>query len=57
MLWLKDIKYDGGRWTEGDDNDKDKDKDNDNDKDNDKDAMTKRPNMSHIFENDMTQGY
>ena len=37
MLWLKDIKYDGGRWTEGDDNDKDtrKDKDNDKYKDND----------------------
>ena len=55
MLWLKDIKYDGGRWTEGDDNDKDTRKDKDND--NDKDEMTKRPNMCHIFENDMTQGY
>ena len=49
MLWLKDIKYDGSRWTEGDDNDKDTRKD--------KDAMTKRPHMCHIFENDTTQGY
>ena len=29
-------------------------KDKDNHKD--KDKMTKRPNMCHIFENDMTQG-
>ena len=29
----------------------------DKDKDKDKDKMTKRPNMCHIFENDMTQGY
>ena len=36
-----------------DDNDKDKSKD----KDKDKDKMTKIPNMCHIFENDMTQGY
>ena len=41
MIWLKDVKYDDGGWTEGDDNDKDKDKD--------KDEMTKRPNMCHIF--------
>ena len=53
MLWLKDIKYDGGRWTEGYDNDKDTRKD----KDKDKDKMTKRPNKCYIFENDMTQGY
>ena len=33
-----------------DDNDKDKRKD----KDKDKDKMTKRPNICHIFENDMT---
>ena len=33
-----------------DDNYKDKRKD----KDKDKDKMTKRPNMCHIFENDMT---
>ena len=33
-----------------DDNDKDKRKD----KDKDKDKMTKRPNMCHIFENDIT---
>ena len=50
---LKDIKYDGGRWTEGDDNDNDTRKD----KDKDKDAMTKRPDMCHIFENDTTQIY
>ena len=53
MIWLKYIKYNDGRWTEGDDNDKDtrKDKDKDKDKDtrkdkdkdNDKDEMTKRP--------------
>ena len=53
MIWLKDIKYDDGRWTEDHDNDKDTRKD----KDNDKDEMTKRPNMYQIFENDMTQGY
>ena len=28
----------------------------DNGKDKFKDKMTKRPNMCHIFENDMTQG-
>ena len=33
-----------------DDNDKDKRKD----KGKDKDKMTKRPNICHIFENDMT---
>ena len=33
-----------------DDNDKDKRKD----KDKDKDKMTKRPNICHIFENNMT---
>ena len=55
MIWLKDVEYDDGGWTEGDDNDKDTRKDKD--KDNDKDEMTKRPNMCHIFENDMTQGY
>ena len=50
-------------WCPRDDNDKDthKDKDNNKDKDkdndNDKDKMTKRPNMYHIFENYMTQGY
>ena len=54
MIWLKDIKYDDGRLTESDDSDKDTCKDKD--KDNDKDAMTKRPKLSHIFENDMTQG-
>ena len=53
MIWLKDIKYDDGGWTEGDDNDKDKRKDEDKDKDKDNDEMTKRPNMCHIFENDM----
>ena len=42
-------------WCPRDDNDKDKRKDKDKDKD--KDKMTKRPNMCHIFENDMTQGY
>ena len=41
--------------TPRDDNDKYTRKDKD--KDNDKDEMTKRPNMCHIFENDMTQGY
>ena len=41
--------------TPRDDNDKYTRKDKD--KDNDKDEMTKRPNMFHIFENDMTQGY
>ena len=41
--------------TPRDDNDKDTHKDKD--KDNDKYEMTKRPNMCHIFENDMTQGY
>ena len=40
-------------WCPRDENDKDKRKD----KDKDKDKMTKRPNMCHIFENDMTQGY
>ena len=40
---FKDIKYD----TSSDHKDKDKDKD----------KMTKRPNKSYIFENDMTQGY
>ena len=35
-----------------DDNDKDKRKYKDKDKD--KDKMTKRPNMCHIFENDIT---
>ena len=55
MIWLKDIKYDDGGWTEGDDNYKDTRKDKD--KDNDKYEMTKRPNMCHIFENVMTQGY
>ena len=39
-----------------DDNDKDKEKDKDKDNHKDKDKMTKRPNMCHIFENDMTQG-
>ena len=43
MIWLKDVKYDDGGWTEGDDNDKDRRKDKD------KDEMTKRPNMCHIF--------
>jgi len=60
MVWLKDVKYDDGGWTEGDDNDKDTHKDEDKykykDKDKDKDEMTKRPNMCHIFENGMTQG-
>ncbi len=37
-----------------DDNDKDKDKYKDEDKDKDKDKITKRPNICHIFENDMT---
>ena len=37
-----------------DDNDKDKRKYKDKDKDKDKDKMTKRPNICHIFENDMT---
>ena len=54
MIWFKDVKYDDGGWTEGDDNDKDTRKDED--KDNDKYKMTKRPNMYHIFENGMTQG-
>ena len=40
-----------------DDNDEDKRKYKDKDKDKDKEKMTKRPNMCHIFENDMTQGY
>ena len=35
-----------------DDNDKDKEKYKD--KDEDKDKITKRPNICHIFENDMT---
>ena len=35
-----------------DDNDEDKRKYKDKDKD--KDKMTKRPNICHIFENDMT---
>ena len=39
-------------WCPSDDNDKDKRKDKDKDKD--KDKMTKRPNMCHIFENDIT---
>ena len=39
-------------WCPSDDNDKDKRKYKDKDKD--KDKMTKRPNMYHIFENDMT---
>ena len=39
-------------WCPSDDNDKDKRKYKDKDKD--KDKMTKRPNMCHIFENDMT---
>ena len=43
--------------TPRDDNDKDTRKDKDKDKYNDKYEMTKRPNMCHIFENDMTQGY
>ena len=34
MVWLKDVKYDDGGWTEGDDNDKDTLKDKDKDKDN-----------------------
>ena len=38
-----------------DDNDEDKRKYKDKDKD--KDKMTKRPNICHIFENDMTSGY
>ena len=38
------------------DKDEDKDKDKDKDKHKDKDKMTKRHNMCHIFENDMTQG-
>ena len=29
MIWLKDVKYDNGGWTEGDDNDKDTRKDKD----------------------------
>ena len=37
-----------------DDNDEDKRKCKDKDKDKDKDKMTKRPNICHIFENDMT---
>ena len=37
-----------------DDNDEDKRKYKDKDKDKDKDKMTKRPNICHIFENDMT---
>ena len=40
-----------------DENDEDKRKYKDKDKDKDKDKMTKRPNMCHIFENYMTQGY
>ena len=44
-------------WCPRDDNDKDKCKDKDKDEDRDKDKMTKRPNMCHIFENDMTLGY
>ena len=38
------------------DKEKDKDKDKDEDNHKDKDKMTKRPNMCHIFENDMTRG-
>ena len=41
--------------TPRDDNGKDKRKDKD--RDDDKDKMTKRHNMYHIFENDMTQEY
>ena len=33
------------------------DNDKDTHKDKDKDKMTKRPNMCHIFENDLTHGY
>ena len=40
-------------WRTRDDNDKDTRKYKDKDKDNDKDEMTKRPNMCHIFVNDM----
>ena len=54
MVWLKDDKNDDGGWTEGDDNDKDTRKDEDKDNDKYKYKMTKRPNMCHIFENDMT---
>ena len=39
------------------DQQKNNDEDKYKDKDNDKYKMTKRPNMCHIFENDMTQGY
>jgi len=42
-------------WRNRDDNDKDTRKYKD--KDDDKDEMTKRPNMCHIFENDMNHGY
>ena len=51
MVWLKDVKYDDGGWTEGDDNDKDTRKD----KDNDKGKIIKRPNICHICVNDMRE--
>ena len=49
MIWRKDIKYDDGWWTEGDDNYKDTRKYKE--KDNAKYEMTKMTNMCHIFEN------
>ena len=55
MVWLKDVKYDDGGWTEGDDNDKDthkdedKYKDKDKDKDNDKYKMTKTQHVPYFW--------